>query len=158
MAVFDLACSLVPKRPNRADMIGRALSEQTLVGPLAVVGRLSPRTAQRRAASAPPRPYLSTALRGRNSFRLPPSFLRQDRPSTNGRMRARDRRREGTGRAQFRASCQRCRWRSSTSRPAAPPTPTPSSPSSSKAFRRCRKCRRSPRRRRCSARWRRRRR
>ena len=59
-------------------------------------------------------------------------------------------------RARARSSFKpRTRWRSSTDPPAALPTPTPFSRRRSKALRQRQKCRKSPRRKRCSPRWRR---
>jgi tetratricopeptide (TPR) repeat protein len=62
-----------------------------------------------------------------------------------------------SGKARAVLNCaRRCRWRSSTGRPAVPPTPTPCSTQRSKALRRLRKCPRLLRLTRCSRRWRRR--
>ena len=89
-----------------------------------------------------------------------PSHSRRNPPQARS-LQSRARRRSLPRRHRHRSTQQgaaasncapRCRWRSSTSRPAVPPKPTPSSRPRSKAFRRRRRCRRSPRRRRC---WRR---
>ena len=95
--------------------------------------RLSPSSSRRNPAQARSRP----TLRPRRKPSRPPS------PSRSSKAAA-------------AAVCaQRLRSPSSINRPAAPPKPTPSSRRRSKAFLRRRKCPRSPRRRRCSRRWRR---